>query len=159
MKYLHSFVKRPVFWSPPSRGAWIEIISRRTAFRPGYCRPPRGGRGLKSNALMFSRACACWSPPSRGRGLKCLRRTSTYAGRRVAPLAGAWIEMARAQTSRPSLARSPPSRGRGLKWRVHRLLRRGAASPPPSRGAWIEMMVSSPALPLPRVAPLAGGVD
>ena len=33
--------------SPPSRGAWIEILPRASAQAFGRGRPPRGGRGLK----------------------------------------------------------------------------------------------------------------
>ena len=33
--------------SPPSRGAWIEMIGSYSAVMARYCRPPRGGRGLK----------------------------------------------------------------------------------------------------------------
>ena len=35
--------------SPPSRGAWIEIMRFLPTIQPFcWCRPPRGGRGLKS---------------------------------------------------------------------------------------------------------------
>ena len=34
--------------SPPSRGAWIEIIVWEYTPDAEYSRPPRGGRGLKS---------------------------------------------------------------------------------------------------------------
>ena len=33
--------------SPPSRGAWIEILIKYTLFYHTGSRPPRGGRGLK----------------------------------------------------------------------------------------------------------------
>ena len=34
--------------SPPSRGAWIEMYRLASALMLSDCRPPRGGRGLKS---------------------------------------------------------------------------------------------------------------
>ena len=34
--------------SPPSRGAWIEITNPAPSPLLSLCRPPRGGRGLKS---------------------------------------------------------------------------------------------------------------
>ena len=56
-------------WSPPLRGAWIEISNKRTTLRSSQSRPPRGGRGLKfriskRNGQNSSR------PPRGGRGLK-----------------------------------------------------------------------------------------
>ena len=33
--------------SPPSRGAWIEILALYFAHKRCQSRPPRGGRGLK----------------------------------------------------------------------------------------------------------------
>ena len=36
---------------------------------------------------------------------------------------------------------------------------RSAMMSPPSRGAWIEILISATALPIIDVAPLAGGVD
>ena len=36
-------------WSPPSRGAWIEMIPGWATSRGLGGRPPRGGRGLKSS--------------------------------------------------------------------------------------------------------------
>ena len=54
-----------VMVSPPSRGAWIEILpwAQSTRRRPG--RPPRGGRGLKLTVDGLL-AAAEKSPPSRG---------------------------------------------------------------------------------------------
>ena len=34
-------------WSPPSRGAWIEIKIPLDRVKTNFGRPPRGGRGLK----------------------------------------------------------------------------------------------------------------
>ena len=33
--------------SPPSRGAWIEMVAHPLLSQTRYGRPPRGGRGLK----------------------------------------------------------------------------------------------------------------
>ena len=54
------------------------------------------------------------SPPSRGRGLKCKIGHGRPRYNRVAPLAGAWIEIY-ARCCLPYYVASPPSRGRGLK--------------------------------------------
>ena len=72
----------------------------------------------------------------------------------VAPLAGAWIEMAKAvitQEGRPSL----PSRERGLKWLCRRI-RTGNHEVAPLAGAWIEIRDRKNYGGLSRVAPLAG---
>ena len=74
--------------SPPSRGAWIEI-NVKTSMMPGrWSRPPRGGRGLKSNDpyLIID---LVKSPPSRG----------------------AWIEIGNCRNVLNFLQMSPPSRG------------------------------------------------
>ena len=87
--------------SPPSRGAWIEILltnggvlgsSRRKS------RPPRGGRGLKSNTSS-SLTRNLRRPPRGGRGLKC----ETAQGRSL------------------HKKRRPPRGGRGLKFWAKRL--------------------------------------
>ena len=42
-----SWISWNVTWSPPSRGAWIEIELTANANTVASSRPPRGGRGLK----------------------------------------------------------------------------------------------------------------
>ena len=42
--------KESIAMSPPSRGAWIEITIHSQNTQLVHCRPPRGGRGLKSSA-------------------------------------------------------------------------------------------------------------
>ena len=55
--------------SPPSRGAWIEILLMMFHLPRQKGRPPRGGRGLKW-ANLGTHTMRKVSPPSRGRGLK-----------------------------------------------------------------------------------------
>ena len=76
----------------------------------------------------------------------------------VAPLAGAWIEILFYTTQRFGHVESPPSRGRGLKFASAGWVARLSLSPP-SRGAWIEMMLIDVASIISYVAPFAGGVD
>ena len=76
---------------------------------------PLRERGLKFLALSFLREIL-GSLPLRERGLKCFVRFALAWSLGVAPLAGAWVEIAQAQTfppERPSL----PLRERGLKCR------------------------------------------
>ena len=40
--------------SPPSRGAWIEIVAFFSPSFPALRRPPRGGRGLKLEGMKDS---------------------------------------------------------------------------------------------------------
>ena len=55
------------------------------------------------------------SHPSRVRGLKYTPRSSHGQATKVAPLAGAWIEISNGGKSTDPFARSHPSRVRGLK--------------------------------------------
>ena len=76
----------------PCAGAWIEIAP--TLLLPLWpLSPPARGRGLKSCVM----PCPCipaLSPPARGRGLKCWAAYTRFRrSNRVAPCAGAWIEM------------------------------------------------------------------
>ena len=74
-------------WSPPSRGAWIEIPTscRNTPAQSG--RPPRGGRGLKFPASYYNLSPQL-SPPSRGAWIEIFRGYKTPPKPKVAPLAG-----------------------------------------------------------------------
>ena len=56
------------------------------------------------------------SLPSRERGLKFSRRRSRSSWSAVAPLAGAWIEIADTQIYQRPICASLPSRERGLKF-------------------------------------------
>ena len=79
--------------SHPAWGAWIEIRMGARRRTRQACRTPHGVRGLKSFEdcrLDF----VLPSHPSRVRGLKCLPPRRTRSPYTVAPLAGAWIEIA-----------------------------------------------------------------
>ena len=56
--------------SPPSRGAWIEIRSFSPNISSPCCRPPRGGRGLKYIIFLPALLAYLCRPPRGGRGLK-----------------------------------------------------------------------------------------
>ena len=85
---------REVVMSPPTRGAWIEIPGRMRRLRwTRLCRPPHGGRGLKS---LDSRCCAAAPgrrPPPGGRGLKYVLPDALFVGGVSPPAWGAWIEI------------------------------------------------------------------
>ena len=55
--------------SPPSRGAWIEIVGWYAVDRNRRSRPPRGGRGLKYLGMVYIER-GYGRPPRGGRGLK-----------------------------------------------------------------------------------------
>ena len=80
-------------------------------------RPPRGGRGLKSETCGKAAASPA-SPPSRG----------------------AWIEISAAPSPTAPRSASPPSRGRGLKCIVSPPSR-SVDSRPPSRGRGLKLGV------------------
>ncbi len=65
MKYHYEMDGMEPTASPPARGAWIEIHWIPLVPGAGFCRPPHGGRGLKSLIKAFSCA-ASMSPPARG---------------------------------------------------------------------------------------------
>ena len=74
--------------SPPSRGAWIEIIRNVNKWKSAIRRPPRGGRGLKSAVRTGCASGSASRPPRGGRGLKYQQRGTRDPRQRVAPLAG-----------------------------------------------------------------------
>ena len=80
--------------SPSPRRAWIEICFGISLFRVSLCRPPHGGRGLKSIRELVQKDGKTESPSPRR----------------------AWIEIPPylSQLSRPEAGR-PPHGGRGLK--------------------------------------------
>ena len=137
---------------------------------------PSRERGLKwvARPLTDSR---CRSLPSRERGLKCAWWRWNRSPARVAPFAGAWIEIS-LHSRRSGPAASLPSRERGLKsvrfrnpwfwvgvapfagawieirrprspWRQHSCVA-------PFAGAWIEMPDEQTLIETYRVAPFAG---
>ena len=78
--------------SPPSRGAWIEMILRVHLPRYLLRRPPRGGRGLKYDQVDY-RTGHDRRPPRGGRGLKYLGDICKINGAESPPSRGAWIEI------------------------------------------------------------------
>ena len=123
-------------------------------------RPPRGGRGLKSDEALIDGKYYC-RPPRGGRGLKY--RTYSHNSRQT--------------------YRRPPRRGRGLKYHQTALFQGYGSSSRPPRGGrglksptqqWQGCLFSRPPrggrglkccamlhsnMSLKQVAPLAGGVD
>ena len=105
---------RPSRWSPPARGAWIEISSSpcRASKSPG--RPPQGGRGLKSPQYCRSPSRPS-RPPQGGRGLKSEPLYSRFLSLPSPPARGAWIEIMPAWSIGSRFRSRPPQGGRGLK--------------------------------------------
>ena len=76
----------------PLTGAWIEIPGISVAWVDSLSLPSRE-RGLKSKVYGY-RFCRYQSLPSRERGLKLLHLERLRKQSLVAPLTGAWIEIA-----------------------------------------------------------------
>ena len=95
------------------------------------------------------------SHPSRVRGLKYRILCVYYTTYCVAPLAGAWIEMATICVAEAMLRKSHPSRVRGLKYQPAGR-RRLPEQVAPLAGAWIEMRDLFLLFRCVVVAPLAG---
>jgi len=76
----------------PRAGAWIEIRNSRNNYASSKSLPVRE-RGLKSEQCERFFKILLTSLPVRERGLKYVERRQTYRRYRVAPRAGAWIEM------------------------------------------------------------------
>ena len=77
----------------PLAGAWIEIHKGGGDAHGGHKSLPSRERGLKSLQLLNT-ASEPLSLPSRERGLKSLAPEIPDKSPQVAPLAGAWIEIA-----------------------------------------------------------------
>ena len=103
---------------------------------------PSRERGLKFPLQYHLPSRMPGSLPSRERGLKFFRDTLKYFDRRVAPFAGAWIEIFTGRFHGGGNPGSLPSRERGLKYTyVPPLSFLGEVAP--FAGAWIEMSVPS----------------
>ena len=112
MKSLANGIAAVVTVVAPLAGAWIEIPNTLHAYNTELSLPSRE-RGLKFLNAPFGYK-QLRSLPSRERGLKSIEVEGADWVDKVAPLAGAWIEIdyqKYLQTSRGSL----PSRERGLK--------------------------------------------
>ena len=124
-------------WHPlsaPTRGPWIEIPTEVVCIAGLYRRPPHGGRGLKCRSpAAFSRCCC--RPPHGGRGLKShtsCRETQS--------------------------CRRPPHGGRGLKLGEPEMTIMELMSAP-TRGPWIEIIVTINQEIAVTVGPHTGAVD
>ena len=101
------------------------------------CRPPRGGRGLKSYAMAIGGST--WqSPPSRGAWIEIERQKPCESHAESPPSRGAWIEMKIHFQPLMEPVLSPPSRGAWIEIRSWTNTTATRQSPP-SRGAWIEI--------------------
>ena len=103
--------------------------------REDGCRPPRGGRGLKS-VLALCQLNRAVSPPARG----------------------AWIEILMGSLSGAKPKPSPPARGAWIEiWHFSGIFCDEWS--PPARGTWIEIGPYYPWRLSGCVAPREGGVD
>ena len=167
--------------SLPSRGAWIEMVWRALSMARMAVSLPSRGAWIEIRCNIPPPFGACPSLPSRGAWIEMFVSPGTVEIKMSLPSRGAWIEIRRGRrtpggTSVAPLTGSVDRNDAGnvqgqpvaavapLTGSVDRnvvpLLELRAASPSlPSRGAWIEIdMSSSAALPS-RVAPLTGSVD
>ena len=139
--------------SPPSRGRGSKRARPKYPAEKGG-RLPRGG--VDRNRLRSTRATSnSASPPSRGRGSKHQRRGAIIGARRVASLAGAWIE------TRPFCSGFPRALCRLPRGGVDRNFSNSGISAVDSSvaslaGAWIETPSSNRAARKACVASLAG---
>ena len=97
----------------PFAGAWIEIMRTKSTSSKILSLPSRE-RGLKFEECPENYA-RCESLPSRERGLKFFLVLLWMNMQKVAPFAGAWIEIER-HSQVHELLPSLPSRERGLKY-------------------------------------------
>ena len=128
--------------SLPSRGAWIEIGSRRASGPPPGRRSPHGERGLKSADPTLSGPRSRRSPHGE-RGLKSLALQRAQDHRRSLPSRGAWIEIFLPHGDLDLVIGRSPHGERGLKFRHGAQLGDDVPSLP-SRGAWIEITAPGP---------------
>ena len=107
-----------VWWSLPSRGAWIEII----------------GAGQDHPAL--------GSLPSRGAWIEIIHYRHNLTPSKSLPSRGAWIEIVDPRSKKQIGAyRRSPRGERGLKF-LRKTLCQMLPESLPSRGAWIEIQIA-----------------
>ena len=73
MKFLPNGVSRAKERSRPTRGAWIEIASRKSKCEAVARRAPQGARGLKSIPTRDAGLGIGWSRPTRGAWIEIIR--------------------------------------------------------------------------------------
>ena len=88
IEILASCIIRRNCGSPPARGAWIEIGYQAYDLLKAHCRPPHGGRGLKSKGEKGATGEQGGRPPHGGRGLKSCSAWWANMLRIVAPRTG-----------------------------------------------------------------------
>ena len=115
---------------------------------------PSRERGLKCGGDPAAAAGGA-SLPSRERGLKSATCPGSRSSIRVAPLAGAWIEIVFILLLQGYGTTSLPSQERGLKYRQN-IKTYNLSVVAPLAGAWIEIAPDSTCFCSPMVAPLAG---
>ena len=95
-----------------------------------YCRPPRGGRGLKSAVFPRPYPHRHRRPPRGGRGLKWTRRTPPTGPLTVAsPRGGRGLKYPVLHSLHVCRGR-PPRGGRGLKFEIIKQNREARGRPP-----------------------------
>ena len=159
----------------PLAGAWIETSAATDDRRSSTGRPPRGGVDRNHIDRREQRSMRA-SPPSRGRGSKQRpsrsiaprragrpprggvdrnrQRAGAAVERRVAPLAGAWIETRHRRRRCCRRAGRPPRGGVDRNSAAEHLPAPQQVAP--LAGAWIETRHPATALLASEVAPLAG---
>ena len=142
----------------PRAGAWIEIFcNARCPSYPHLGSHPVRVRGLKCSRTA-RRTTALRSHPVRVRGLKFRRTDSAHRTPRVAPRAGAWIEISGGAGSAPAPYRVAPRAGAWIEI-LPLLLWYKPQSVAPRAGAWIEIARRTRPRPLPRRRTPCGCVD
>ena len=101
--YIVAGKRAPNLASPSPRRAWIEIFDAPLCEPGGACRPPHGGRGLKSRHLRRLIRHGARRPPHGGRGLKWRDEDRGHGLDESPSPRRAWIEMV---LSAPASARA-----------------------------------------------------
>ena len=116
LKYYLTCLSRQTRPSPPSRGAWIEMVCWNISGNRRLMSPPSRGAWIEIKSTWICEIDKCGRPPRGGRGLK-LGEAAGAAGRHCPspPSRGAWIEIPRAAWPWWRGAVAPPRGGRGLK--------------------------------------------
>ena len=142
-----------IFAVAPFAGAWIEILTL------GIDTENPIGRSLRGSVDWNSLSSCRWSDsvmslPSRERGLKYIHPVSPNTLCKVAPFAGAWIEIFQRRLWN-SCVRSRSLRG-SVDWNNAAIITRYVNSVAPFAGAWIEIYFNFVFASWAFVAPFAG---
>ena len=93
--------------SLPARGAWVEILERKTRCGAASCRSPHGERGLKSAHSGRDGHRSEGRSPHGERGLKLIRAGGTPCALPSLPARGAWVEIRRPCNPTPAWRVAP----------------------------------------------------